>query len=69
MAPYEARAIDESEVVDQEGEELAAALDPQADFTFSVSFDSMPELRWKRPYREITVGGGGWVGWAWVGVG
>ena len=53
--PSGARAIADSERVEQSGEELENAFDPEKDFTFSVLFDTMPELQWTTPYKDLAV--------------
>jgi len=53
--PSSARAISDSERVEQTREELEASFDPNKDFTFTVVFDTLPSLAWKTPYKSLTV--------------
>lgn len=39
--------------------QLNAKFDPKSDFEFSVSFDTMPTIKWKQPYRSIKASAGG----------
>ncbi|KAG7667795.1 hypothetical protein Ndes2526B_g01807 [Nannochloris sp. 'desiccata'] len=53
--PSSARAISDSERVEQTREELEASFDPNKDFTFTVLFDTLPTVLWKTPYNSLTV--------------
>jgi len=53
--PSAGRAIAESERIEQTGEELENAFNPSKDFTFSVMFDTLPELSWKTPYTSLAI--------------
>ena len=53
--PSAAKAIADSERVEQSGEELENAFDPEKDFTFTVLFETMPALKWSTPYAELSV--------------
>lgn len=54
-APSSASAIADSEKIFESGEELEKRFSPSEDLTFSVTFDVMPELKWKKPYSSLAV--------------
>ena len=53
--PSGARAIADSERVEQTGEELENSFNPDQDFTFTVMFDTLPALKWTTPYQDLEV--------------
>jgi trigger factor len=55
LEPYLGRSISESERIEQDADELVQRFQLGSDFKFSVSFDVQPELRWKTPYKELSV--------------
>ncbi|KAI8112358.1 hypothetical protein M9434_003681 [Picochlorum sp. BPE23] len=54
-APSSMSAISDSEKIFESGEELEARFNPTEDLTFSVLFDVMPELTWKKPYKDLSI--------------
>ena len=54
-SPLASSAIADSEEIEQTGEQLEAAFDLERDFTFSITFQTMPQIRWKSDYRDIAV--------------
>jgi trigger factor len=55
QAPSSASAIADSEKIFESGEELEARFNPTEDLTFSVTFDVMPELKWTKPYKSLSI--------------
>lgn len=53
--PSAAKAIADSESIEQSADELEKAFNPSEDFTFSVMFETLPELKWKTPYKDLAV--------------
>lgn len=53
--PSAALAIADSEEIEQNGEQLEKAFRLDEDFTFSITFDTMPEIKWKTDYHDIEV--------------
>lgn len=55
MKPYEGVAVPESEHIEQNADQLAAAFSMDTGLNFSVRFDAVPALKWKQPYSELQV--------------
>ena len=54
-APSSASAIADSEQIFESGEELEKRFNPSEDLTFAVTFDVMPALQWKTPYKSLSI--------------
>jgi trigger factor len=55
QTPSAQKAIADSERIEQTGEELEKAFDPNSNFTFSVLFDVLPSVTWITPYAKLAV--------------
>ena len=54
-SPSSASAIADSEKIFESGDELENRFDPSKDLTFSVTYDVMPELKWTKPYKGLSI--------------
>jgi len=54
-APSAATAIADSEKIEQTGEELEGRFDPNKDLTFGVLFDTLPRVKWSKPYKSLSI--------------
>lgn len=55
LAPYASRIIDESEAIEENADTLSSHFNLNSDFVFHIIFDTMPEMKWTKPYKDLTV--------------
>jgi trigger factor len=55
LSPYADIAIDESEAIEENAQQLEEAFNPATGFMYHVVFDTLPEVKWKTPYKTLTV--------------
>jgi len=54
-SPSSANAIADSEKIFESGQELEDRFSPSDDLTFAVTYDLMPELKWTKPYKSLSI--------------
>lgn len=54
-SPRAERAISDSEVIEQDGDALEKSFQLGQDFTFSVVYDTLPEVEWTTSHRDLAV--------------